>query len=63
MSTKRITVSVNAETVERLKELQNFLKLSTGMDTTMTQVIDYLVWFHKERRDAECGITDEGEQQ
>jgi hypothetical protein len=43
MSTKRITVSVNAETVEKLRQLQAELKAVMGVDFSVSQAIDYLV--------------------
>jgi len=43
MSTKRITVSVNAETVEKLRQLQAELKAVMGVDFSVSQVIDYLI--------------------
>ena len=43
MSTKRITVSVNAETVEKLRKLQAELKAVFGVDFSVSQAIDYLV--------------------
>jgi hypothetical protein len=43
MSTKRITVSVNAETVEKLRQLQTELKVVLGVDFSVSQVIDYLI--------------------
>jgi hypothetical protein len=43
MSTKRITVSVNAETVEKLRQLQTELKAVMGVDFSVSQAIDYLV--------------------
>lgn len=46
MSTKRITVSVNAETVEKLRKLQLELKAVMGVDFSISQVIDYLINEH-----------------
>lgn len=43
MSTKRITVSVNADTVEKLRKLQAELKAVFGVDFSVSQAIDYLV--------------------
>lgn len=43
MSTKRITVSVNAETGEKLRQLQAELKVVLGVDFSISQVIDYLI--------------------
>jgi hypothetical protein len=43
MSTKRITISVNAETGEKLRQLQAELKAVMGVDFSISQVIDYLI--------------------
>lgn len=43
MSTKRSTVSLSIETVERLKEVQKFLEKENGFCPSITQVIDYLI--------------------
>lgn len=40
---KRLTVSVNAETVEKLRQLQAELKAVMGVEFSISQVIDYLI--------------------
>lgn len=43
MSTKRSTISVSAETVEKLKEVQAYIAEQNGFEPSITQVIDYLI--------------------
>lgn len=40
---KRSTVSLSIETVERIKEVQKFLEKENGFSPSVTQVIDYLI--------------------
>ena len=47
---KRSTVSVNAETVEKLRQLKAELKEKIGIDLSIAQVIEYLI---KERSKGE----------
>jgi hypothetical protein len=49
-SMKRSTVSVNAETVDKLRQLKAELKEKIGIDLSIAQVIEYLI---KERSKGE----------